>query len=228
MIYITGDLHGDISRFKNRALKKLTKNDTLIVCGDFGFMWDMSDAETKKMDFLKSQKYNILFVDGTHENFDAIESCPVVDFCAGKAHKIAPNIYHLMRGEIFEIEGKFIFAFGGGVSPDLEQMIDRGSWSERELPTDEEMQHAVDNLKKFNCEVDYIITHEANATHKHKIWRNCKTNPVNLFLEQLCAEVRFEKWFFGNLHADFALSDTIFSVFEEVVQADAKKKSRTF
>ena len=222
------DTHGDIKRFKTRAAKKLTKDDILIVCGDFGFMWDESEEEQKKIDFLNQQKYQILFVDGTHENFQKIESQPVVDLYSAKAHRITRNIYHLIRGEIYNIDGKFLFAFGGGVSPDLEQLLDRGTWSEREMPTEDEMRYAVENLKKVNCEVDYIVTHEANATHKHKIWRNCKTNPVNLFLEQLCAEVRYKKWFFGNLHADFALSDSVFSVFEEIVPIDEIRKSRNF
>lgn len=228
MIYITGDTHGEIKRFKSRAAKKLTKDDILIVCGDFGFLWDESEEEAKKLEFLNAQKYQILFVDGTHENFDKIENMPVVDLYSAKAHKISRNIYHLCRGEIYNIDGKFLFAFGGGVSPDLEQLLDRGTWSEREMPNDDEMRYAVENLKKFNCEVDYIVTHEANATNKHKIWRNCKTNPVNLFLEQLCAEVRYKKWFFGNLHADFAISDSVFSVFEEIVPIDEVRKSRTF
>ena len=47
MIYITGDTHGDIKRFKTRSAKKLTKDDILIVCGDFGFLWDESKKEKK-------------------------------------------------------------------------------------------------------------------------------------------------------------------------------------
>ena len=74
MIYVTGDTHGDISRFKKRELKKFTKKDYLIICGDFGFLWNESAEEQEKLDFLKSQKYTILFVDGTHENFDLLES----------------------------------------------------------------------------------------------------------------------------------------------------------
>lgn len=40
MIYITGDTHGNINRFfDGGALEtKLTENDTLIICGDFGFV----------------------------------------------------------------------------------------------------------------------------------------------------------------------------------------------
>lgn len=228
MIYVTGDTHGDIKRFKKRELKKLTQNDYLLICGDFGFLWDESDEEVAKLRFLQEQKYTILFVDGTHENFDLIEECPMVDFCGAKADKIGNNIYHLRRGEIYNIDGKFLFTFGGGVSSDLQQIMDSGSWFERELPTIDEMKYAVSNLKSYNCEVDYIITHETSATYKHKIWRNCQTNPVNDFLEMLSAEVRYEKWFFGNLHVDFAVDDNAFSVFEEIIPIDGIRKSRRF
>lgn len=228
MIYITGDTHGDIKRFKKKDIRKLTKNDYLIVCGDFGFLWDESEEETEKLNFLKNQKFTILFVDGTHENFDLIESHPTVDFCKGKATRIARNIYHLQRGEIYDIEGKSIFTFGGGVSSDLQQIMDTGTWHERELPTEEEMLHAVNNLKGYNCEVDYVITHETSATYKHKIWRNCDKNPVNDFLEQLSTEVRYRKWFFGSLHVDFVVDENAFAVFEEIIPIDGTRKSRQF
>ena len=42
MIYVTGDIHGDMSRFQVPAVKKLKEKDVLIVCGDFGFVWDGS------------------------------------------------------------------------------------------------------------------------------------------------------------------------------------------
>ena len=69
MVYVTGDMHGDLDRFKSPALKKLKKGDTLIVCGDFGFVWTGSKAEEKVLKKLSNKKYNICFVDGTHENF---------------------------------------------------------------------------------------------------------------------------------------------------------------
>ena len=45
MIYVTGDTHGIASRFDDPRLKKLGRGDTLIVCGDFGFLWDGSKDE---------------------------------------------------------------------------------------------------------------------------------------------------------------------------------------
>ena len=75
MIYVTGDTHGDIERFKSREMKKLGNGDTLIICGDFGFLWDDSRAERNALKKLASKDYTIAFVDGCHENFDMLEVC---------------------------------------------------------------------------------------------------------------------------------------------------------
>ena len=55
-------------------MKKLKKNDYLIITGDFGFFWNNSRQEIENLKFLMRQPYKILFVDGTHENFNIIEN----------------------------------------------------------------------------------------------------------------------------------------------------------
>ena len=47
MICVTGDLHGDITRFGSPVLKKLRRGDALIITGDFGCIWDGSKKEKK-------------------------------------------------------------------------------------------------------------------------------------------------------------------------------------
>lgn len=47
MIYITGDTHGEVERLVPSKLRALKEGDTLIVCGDFGFIWDGSKKEQK-------------------------------------------------------------------------------------------------------------------------------------------------------------------------------------
>ena len=42
MIYVTADTHGEIDRFKEKDIRRLGRKDTLIVMGDFGFLWDGS------------------------------------------------------------------------------------------------------------------------------------------------------------------------------------------
>ena len=76
MIYVTGDTHGDLTRFKDPQLKKLKAGDTLIICGDFGFLWNGSKKEKANLKKLLTAEYTICFIDGCHENFDMLEKFP--------------------------------------------------------------------------------------------------------------------------------------------------------
>ena len=114
MIYFTGDTHGEQDRLGRSALRKLAPGDTLIICGDFGFIWDSSSKEQKFLDKLSHMSFNICFLDGTHENFELLNTYPLVRYCGGKAHRIRPNVFHLLRGQVFEIENKTLFTMGGG------------------------------------------------------------------------------------------------------------------
>ena len=65
MIYVTGDIHADLDRFKGKEAKKLKKGDTLIVCGDFGFVWDGSKKEQQVLKWIGKRPYQVLFIEGT-------------------------------------------------------------------------------------------------------------------------------------------------------------------
>ena len=89
--------------------------------------------------------YTIAFVDGNHENFDKLYEYPIVDFCGGKAHQVRKNIFHLIRGESFIIEGHSFFCFGGAYSRD-KATRDPNFWWPQELPNNEEYAHAKKTL----------------------------------------------------------------------------------
>ena len=64
-----------------------------------------------------------------------------------------------MRGQVFEIEGKTIFTFGGATSIDRDFRREGRSWWAQELPTYEELDVGIATLKRYGNKVDYIITH---------------------------------------------------------------------
>ena len=166
MIYVTGDMHGEFSRFKNKNIKKqLEENDTLIICGDFGFIWEDSRHERSIIEKIGELNYNVAFVDGCHENFDLLQQFEVIEWNGGKAHHISGNLVHLMRGQVYTIEDKKIFAFGGGHSQDYEYRKNINWWPQ-EHPTHEEIIESINNLGKYDNCIDYIITHEPPASLK--------------------------------------------------------------
>ena len=110
MIYITGDTHCDFSRFGTEEFpiqEELTKEDYVIICGDFGGVWtfeEESQREKQMLDWLNDKKFTTLFVDGNHENYTRLYNYPVEKWNGGKIHKIRDSVLHLMRGEIFNID----------------------------------------------------------------------------------------------------------------------------
>lgn len=211
MIYITGDTHGDINIFNERRLGHLKKGDSLIITGDFGFIWDNSKEEIKSLKKLTKKKFDILFVEGAHENFERLREFEEVPFHEGTARKIADNVYCLNRGELYAIEGYVLFALGGGLPPEADE-----TESSPSLPTDEEIEYAIVNLEEQRRSVDIIITHEAPASVKRMIDRNATINDLNIFLDTVMHNTRYQKWFFGSLHEDKPISDNLICVFEEV------------
>ena len=126
LIYITGDTHipvdiGKLSAKKFPEQRNLIKNDYLIICGDFGGLWDGSKEEKYWLDWLNSRNFTTFFVDGNHENFDMLNSLPTEEFCGGTVHKINDSVYHLIRGMVYTIDNKKIFTFGGAESHDKNQ-----------------------------------------------------------------------------------------------------------
>lgn len=236
MIYITGDCHADFSKFSIKNFheqKEMTRDDIVIVCGDFG-IWDDTKEERYWLKWLAQKKFTLVFCDGNHENFDRLYSdeFPIVDFHGGKAHQIRNNIYHLMRGYIFDFEGKKFFVFGGAKSHDVQdgildlkdyeslselvrdynkrtkagQMlrINHISWWEQECPSEEEIKIGIDNLKKRKFKVDYVISHTLPQSITSYLYgKNTDIDKTSQYFDTLLNKgLKFKKWFAGHLHKD--------------------------
>ena len=224
MVYVTGDMHGDESRLYSRELRRLKEGDTLIVAGDFGFVWDGSPKERKLLERLGKRKYTICFLDGTHDNYDRIAAARETVWKGGRVHRISGTLFHMCRGQIFNIEGMRIFTFGGGESADRDIRYEHETWWREEMPSPDEMREGAQNIDEAGCEVDVIITHEPPSLVKSSILlRNGKpetVNKLNGYLEELNRSCRFKKWYFGSMHEDRVITRTHTAVFKEVVPVE--------
>ena len=231
MIYVTGDCHQNFRKFNTKIFpeqKEMTKEDYVIICGDFGGVWN-KEVENKEekhlLDWLEGKPFTTLFVDGNHENFDRLYSYPVELWHGGKVHKIRRSVIHLMRGQIYEIDGKSFFTFGGASSHDIEsgildpedsdfkekkKWLDREwrsyrvnhiTWWAQELPSEEEMQEGRANLAAHDNQVDFIVTH-CCATSTQMLIDEQKLKPdiETDYLEEIKQTIQFKKWFFGHYH----------------------------
>ncbi|PWM26408.1 MAG: hypothetical protein DBX44_00665 [Oscillospiraceae bacterium] len=219
MIYITGDTHGDEKRFA--PFKKLfpKRRDHLLVCGDFGFIWNGSPQERKTLSRLERLDCMILFVEGVHDNLDLLESYPLEEYCGGKVRRIGKNILWMQRGEFYTIEGVRIFALGGGESEDADEREAGVNWWPRELPSAEELAAARAALQKAGDEADIIITHQHPDLGLGLVDpRRRQINALGAFLRLMAETIHYRHWYFGGLHIDRTVTPKMTAVFEKILR----------
>ena len=129
----------------------------------------------------------------------------ISDWNGGKVHFIRENVIHLMRGQVFNINGKKIFTFGGADSIDKQHRVEGKSWWKREMPSNAEYEEGLDNLEKHNYKIDVIISHDCSERVFEKLmaglWVKSLTS-INKYFEVLEEKLIFKKWYFGHYHED--------------------------
>jgi len=245
MIYITGDTHGRFERFYHNDFH-LGPEDFVIICGDFGGVWNDGCEQQAELDRLSRLPFTILFVDGNHENFDLLEAYPQEEWKGGRVRIIRPNILHLMRGQVFTIENRTFFTMGGAACHDIQNgvldpaepdflekyhslkfqrkffRIKNMSWWKKELPSEEEMDEGWMNLCLHDKKVDYIITHCAPAKMQQfiMIGTGDQTYPVNAltdFLQEVYGECSFSHWFCGHYHSPMNIPKNFHVLYEAII-----------
>lgn len=243
MIYVTGDTHGDWkSRLNEHSFpeqKEMTEDDYVIILGDFG-IWDNSDRERRNLDWLNNRNFTTLFISGNHSNYDILNTLPVKQWSGGNVNFIRSNIIHLRRGQIFNIDETTLFTFGGAASHDISDgilevgdprikewskdpnkmfRINHKSWWKEELPSEEEMQEGINNLVKYNNDIDFILTHCASSRTAALLFAGLyKPDILTSYFEQIRMLVNYKKWMFGHYHDNKAINDKEILLYEQIVR----------
>ena len=223
----------------------MTKEDHVIICGDFGGIW-RQDPENKEenywLNWLEDKPFTTLFLDGNHENFQRLSQFPVTEWKGGKVQKIRNSVIHLMRGQVYEIEGARIFTFGGAASHDIsdgildpedpsfesekrrmnrkkmEYRIRGVNWWEEELPSEEEMAEGKRNLEKAGWDVDFILTHCAPTSIQKKLLRqDLYPDRLTDYLDEIRVKTEYAFWFCGHYHQNLNFSAREKIIYEQII-----------
>ncbi|MCH1981293.1 metallophosphoesterase [Ruminococcus sp. OA3] len=246
MIFVTGDCHGDYRRFREALFPQqsgMTKDDYVIVCGDFGF-WDTSEeGQYWFLKWLEARPFTTLWLDGNHENFDLLKTYETCQWNGGMVQFINPSLIHLMRGQVYELQGKRVFTFGGARShdisggilerddPQLEEKkhqlekenklyrVNHLTWWKEEIPTEEEMEEGLKNLKQCGWQVDVILTHCCpDSLHREIDGGWYESDPLTWYLEQIRSKCDFKRWVFGHYHRNWIADERSAGLYEEIVR----------
>ena len=210
MVFITADTHGELERLTDKKLKFIKKYDTVIVLGDFGFVWDNSREQEKNLKKISKLPFRVLFIDGYNENFAAIEKYPDAVICGAQAKEICPGqIYYIKRGEILDIEDMKVLCFGGA-----DDYID-DVFSDYP-PLQEEFDRCNANLEKNGWKVDYILTHSPSGIiNRFLNMESFTTGNLFDYFDEISHKVEYKKWYFGMYHRDKYISSKAQAVYTD-------------
>lgn len=223
-VFITGDKHGSFMPISGLVEhNEITEDDVLIIAGDAGYVWD--DNYIYRVNTL-AQTFpgTIAFIDGNHENHDILNGLPEVQWNGGKAHLVGERVYHLMRGELYTINRKTFFTFGGARSNDKDRRVEGESWWKGEDPTVEEFDYGREKLMDNLDKIDYVITHETPEFARQFISRTKVIEPdyhlpklFDNWYELISEGKRFKKWYFGHMHVDQVITPKLRALYNNIL-----------
>ena len=245
-LYITGDTHGDFSRFRPESFyeqERLTKEDVILVAGDFGGVWYGDSRDDAGLNFLDSRPFTTAFVSGNHENYDALAAYPQAEWHGGRVRTIRPSVLMLERGQVFDLGGRMFFAMGGASSHDIQdgilepddpdfeekfqQLEQRGalfrvnhrSWWAEELPSEAEYLEARANLEHVHWNVDYIISHCCPSSIQDVFSGGMfKKDALTEFFDEVRQRCAFRYWFFGHYHSNMVIEKKYAMLYEQIIR----------
>ena len=236
MIIVTGDTHGDVSRFKNDDIRQLIRDEDLsavthsIILGDFGLVWNGIETREERywLNWLDEKPYETVVVLGNHENYERVYNLPIEGRYGSAVRRLSEKVFILQHGHPYIIDGKSFFAFGGADSIDKEHRKNRISWWQEEIPTVADFRRGMQTCEDNNFTFDYVLTHTAPTSAVKELRRiNPQTfldgaeycelkggDPTTKLLEAFVSEMKCKRWFFGHFHdnTDFKVGDIDYSL----------------
>lgn len=211
---VTGDCHGEFSRFKNYD-KEIQKdpNTAVIILGDAGLNWTLDEHDAQMKNFLSEHyKFTIYCVRGNHEARP--QNVPDMKFVYDENVKGEiymqdkwPNIRYFKDFGLYLIDGFEVAVVGGAYSVDKWYRLNRGyRWFEDEQLSTEEM--IACTAEFTNMEVDFVLTHTCPICWEPKdlfltgIDQSSVDKTMELFLEEIAKVFGWKIWLFGHYHAD--------------------------
>lgn len=213
-VYLTGDTHGDFSRFTNFTMRQRTSlNDLIVILGDACLNYHLNINDLVNKAKVAEYPATFLCIHGNHEERpENIPSYQLVDFAGGKAYqeKAYPNIYFAKDGEIYDINGSKCLILGGAYSVDKPYRIAQGyKWFASEQIPDSQKRIIEKKIEQVNWNVDYVFSHTCPYYMRpyHLFLKNIDQSSVDssmeVWLQKIADNLTFKRWYFGHYHDEW-------------------------
>lgn len=212
--FVTGDCHGDFSRFRNLSQEIQQDPETaIIILGDAGLNWSVDERDSHiKNKLAKLYKFRIYCVRGNHEARPQNISDMKLIYDADVQGEVYmqdrwPQIRYFKDWGIYQLGPHRIAVIGGAYSVDKWYRLDRGyTWFSDEQLSKEEMELCANEL--MNKEFDFVFTHtcpidwEPTDLFLPFIDQSKVDKSMELFLEEIFQRFDWGVACFGHYHTD--------------------------
>lgn len=210
---VLGDLHSDSAHLRLACEAALAHScDVIVQLGDFNYYPHLSEVHPERqfLDELDTvlDKYNLpcVFIDGNHENFDALWGThPITDDGFYALEKCSSRLYYAPRGLRWRWAHTTCLALGGAVSTDMtarqrwENGASRTLWWPQEALTEADLIRATTS----EAPVDVMFAHDAPAgiTIPNARWADSPASAANRrAVQHVAARVRARRLYHGHYH----------------------------
>lgn len=213
MIYITGDTHGNFERLEKFCKeKRTTKEDLLIILGDFGANYYGGYRDYQKKNMLRKLPITIFAIHGNHEQRPYnIQSYTKMVVNGGIVYyeEEYPNLLFAKDGEIFEFDGLKTMVIGGAYSIDKNYRLrHRQKWWKDEQPSEDIKAYVEKQLDIIGWDVDIVLSHTAPIKYEPVeafmpgIDQRRVDKSTEMWLDSIEDILLYKKWYCGHYHIE--------------------------
>ena len=225
----------------------MTKDDVVIICGDFGLIWDYKGENKEEkfwLDWLNEKPFTTVFIDGNHECFPRLEALPTKMWCGAPVGVARDSVLHLKRGYVYDIHGIKTFAFGGASSHDtLDGIVNLdgqdANWKETAKAWVKEGKRyfRINQVSWWKEEIEQdlavyqrglqnlaAVNNEVDLIITHCCSNDtCKLIGVDDrdrmtdYLQKIQDTVKYNLWFFGHHHLNRSITDKQICIYKQVL-----------
>lgn len=212
MIYITGDIHGEVFRIAEAVARfNIGSEDIIVLLGDVGMNYygnKHGDRHRKKR--LNKLGVPMFCIHGNHEMRPGmISSYHEVEWHGGTVYveDEYPNLLFAKDGEVYDLNGQKTIVIGGAYSVDKWYRLQCDlNWFPDEQPSEEIKAKVEQKLDEMGWKVDAVLTHTCPERYIPReaflsgVDQATVDNTTEQWLDTIAERLDYCAWFCGHWH----------------------------
>lgn len=220
-LFLTGDTHNDIDYGKMSSKrfpvqKELTKDDIVVILGDWGAIWYGNKKDNYLLKWWNNKPWTTFVILGNHENYDAIEKLPTVTKFGNEVYQAADSIFIAKSGNIYNLCGFNCLCVNGADSHDKEFRTEGKSWWSQEAITEQDYKNAIANIEKADYKVDYILSHTAGMCIMSAL--QFPATKSDQYLTRILIATEFKCHYCGHMHVDKWINEKERIMYDDIIE----------